>query len=58
MQKTYQIPYTGAVKQVTDLRSGEKLAFTQTAECLTVHLPEAFAGKEGDIADCFIISVC
>lgn len=55
-QKVYQIPYTGSVKQVTDLRTGENLTFAQTAEYLTVYLPETLASRDGDIADCFAIS--
>lgn len=54
-QKEYQIPYTGTVQQVTDVRTGANLSFTQTADGIHVCLPEALADRAGDIADCFAI---
>lgn len=54
-RKEYQIPYTGAAAAVKDVRSGCMLDFVKEQGGLRVTLPEALAGREGDIADCFVI---
>lgn len=51
----YSFPLDKTALCVTDLRSGEKLGFSQNEEMLTVTLPEKIIGNEGDIADCFVV---
>ena len=53
---TYHIPYTKDVKAVTDLRTGTDLRFEQTPQGLFVYLPDKLINRDGDIADCFVLT--
>jgi len=49
----YHIPLQQTAQQVTDVRTGRVLSFTQSEGILHIVLPEDLAGRPGDIADCF-----
>jgi len=53
----YVIPFEKTACRVTDMRSGADLAFTQSEGCLRIQLPEGLAGRAGDIADCFRVTL-
>ena len=40
-----------------DMRSGETLSFSQNGNCVTIILPDKLVGREGDIADCFVVEL-
>lgn len=54
---TYEIPFEGTAANVTDLRSGTDLSFTQSDDILSVTLPDSLKGRAGDIADCFVVDM-
>ncbi len=37
------------------MRLGKKLEFTQADGFVSVKIPDAVVGSEGDIADCFVL---
>nr|MBQ4318260.1 alpha-L-fucosidase [Clostridia bacterium] len=52
----YLVPFVGRALAVRDMRSGAELKFTQTGDFLNITLPDGIAGREGNIADCFVVT--
>lgn len=52
----YSLICESKVLKITDLRSGKDLEFTQNKNEVTAILPADLAGREGDIADCFVMT--
>ena len=57
IEDTYTFRCDREVNDVTFMRNGEKLNFSQNDGYLTVAVPDVFVGTEGDIADCFVLDV-
>ena len=53
----YQIPVMSDVQSVTDLRSGCKLDFVNSANMVTVFLPKELQKRPDSIADCFRLEI-
>ena len=51
----YTVKFEGKALAVEDMRTGTPLAFEQDGEFLHIHLPKVLAGRDADIADCFVV---